>query len=157
MGSICLYAYVCCWLCRGALLFFLLYSLKIEASWQSFIPVAGLGFHFVSPRSQAAPCDTYLIATMSDFMLREGKPDEGDSLFIPPQLGTRLQLQLGWADKEKCVDSKGEVALEITCHFISHTWISSYHCHLNFPSSLQAGACFPSLIDHCLQQEGEAL
>lgn len=54
------------------------------------------------------------------------KPDEGDSLFALPQLGTRLQFQLGWADKEQCVDSEGEMALEITWHFISHTWINSY-------------------------------
>lgn len=138
----------------GLLFFFFFPSFNIEDSWQVFIPVAVLGLHFVFPSYPAAPCNTCPTTTTLGFVPREGKPDEGDSLFIAPQLGTRLQFQLGWADKEKRVDSKGEMALEITCHVIRHTWINSYRSHLNFPSSLQAGACFPSLNGRPLPSAG---
>lgn len=76
----------------GAIYFFFF---NIEDSWQLFISVAVLGLHFVFPSYQTAPCNRRLITTTLGFMPRERKPDEGDGLFVGPQLGTRLQLQLG--------------------------------------------------------------
>lgn len=76
-------------------LFFFFFFFNIEDSWQLFLSVAVLGLHFVFPSYQTAPCNRRLTTTTLGFMPREGKPDEGDGLFVGPQLGTRLQFQLG--------------------------------------------------------------
>lgn len=75
----------------GITTFFFFFN--IEDSQQPFIS-AGLRLPFVFPSYQAAPCNICLAAATSGFMLREEKPDEGDSLFAAPQLGTRLIFSL---------------------------------------------------------------